>query len=217
MRLSLALSSARGRREGQLDHAGGVASFMSGECAPDEGDRGNGPPGDRGVHLTELGFGDVQAAGRDRRAKLDEDRPQVNLDREVMTRPAAGHDRYRDRPGQPVAAVTVEECLQHAGIGSLVGGRREDDDVSGGDLCGQPSSPAYGTLQGAMLVSLQRMAIGFTFGAVIAIALALVAGLSRLGENAVDPLLQILRTLPLFGLIPVFIVWFGIGNCPRSS
>jgi sulfonate transport system permease protein len=66
-----------------------------------------------------------------------------------------------------------------------------------------------------MLVSLQRMAIGFTFGAVIAIALALVAGLSRLGENAVDPLLQILRTLPLFGLIPVFIVWFGIGELPK--
>jgi sulfonate transport system permease protein len=77
------------------------------------------------------------------------------------------------------------------------------------------SSPAYGTLQGAMLVSLQRMAIGFTFGAVAAVALALVAGLSRLGENAVDPLLQILRTLPLFGLIPVFIVWFGIGELPK--
>jgi len=77
------------------------------------------------------------------------------------------------------------------------------------------SSPAYGTLQGAMLVSLQRMAIGFTLGAVIAVALALVAGLSRLGENAVDPLLQILRTLPLFGLIPVFIVWFGIGELPK--
>jgi len=77
------------------------------------------------------------------------------------------------------------------------------------------SSPAYGTLQGAMLVSLQRMAIGFAFGAVAAIALALAAGLSRLGENAVDPLLQILRTLPLFGLIPVFIVWFGIGELPK--
>ena len=77
------------------------------------------------------------------------------------------------------------------------------------------SSPAYGTLQGAMLVSLQRMAIGFAFGAVAAVALALVAGLSRLGENAVDPLLQILRTLPLFGLIPVFIVWFGIGELPK--
>jgi sulfonate transport system permease protein len=76
-------------------------------------------------------------------------------------------------------------------------------------------SPAYGTLQGAMLVSLERMAIGFAFGAVAAVALALVAGLSRLGENAVDPLLQILRTLPLFGLVPVFIVWFGIGELPK--
>ena len=77
------------------------------------------------------------------------------------------------------------------------------------------SSPAYGTLQGAMLISLQRMAIGFAVGGTIAVLLALVAGLSRLGENAVDPLLQIVRMLPLFGLIPVFIVWFGIGELPK--
>ena len=77
------------------------------------------------------------------------------------------------------------------------------------------SSPAYGMLQGAMLVSLQRMAIGFAVGGTIAVLLALVAGLSRLGENAVDPLLQIVRMLPLFGLIPVFIVWFGIGELPK--
>jgi sulfonate transport system permease protein len=77
------------------------------------------------------------------------------------------------------------------------------------------SSPAYGTLQGAMGVSLQRMAIGFAVGGTIAVLLALVAGLSRLGENAVDPLLQIVRMLPLFGLIPVFIVWFGIGELPK--
>jgi len=76
-------------------------------------------------------------------------------------------------------------------------------------------SPAYGTLQGAMLVSLERMAIGFALGGSIAVLLALVAGLSRLGENAVDPLMQILRMLPLFGLIPVFIVWFGIGELPK--
>ena len=77
------------------------------------------------------------------------------------------------------------------------------------------NSPAYGTLQNAMLVSLERMAIGFTVGGSIAVLLALVAGLSRLGENAVDPLLQIVRMLPLFGLIPVFIVWFGIGELPK--
>jgi sulfonate transport system permease protein len=77
------------------------------------------------------------------------------------------------------------------------------------------NSPAYGTLQNAMLVSLQRMAIGFGVGASVAIVFALIAGLSRLGENAVDPPLQILRTLPLFGLVSVFIVWFGIGELPK--
>ena len=77
------------------------------------------------------------------------------------------------------------------------------------------NSPAYGTLQGAMLVSLQRIAVGFGVGGTIGILLALVTGLSRFGENAVDPLMQILRMLPLFGLIPVFIVWFGIGELPK--
>ncbi len=77
------------------------------------------------------------------------------------------------------------------------------------------NSAAYGTLQGAMVVSLERMAIGFTLGAVVAVSLALIAGLSTLGENSVDPLMQMLRTVPLFGLIPVFIVWFGIGQLPK--
>jgi sulfonate transport system permease protein len=77
------------------------------------------------------------------------------------------------------------------------------------------NSPAYGTLQDAMLVSLQRVALGFAFGAGAGLILAVVAGLSRLGEDAVDPPMQMLRTLPLFGLIPVFIVWFGIGEMPK--
>jgi sulfonate transport system permease protein len=77
------------------------------------------------------------------------------------------------------------------------------------------NSPAYGTLQDAMLVSLERVAIGFGFGATAGILLALVTGLSRVGEHAVDPPMQMLRTLPLFGLIPVFIVWFGIGELPK--
>jgi len=77
------------------------------------------------------------------------------------------------------------------------------------------NSPAYGTLQGAMLVSLERVAIGFGCGAAAGIGLAMITGLSRIGEHAVDPHMQMLRTLPLFGLIPVFIVWFGIGELPK--
>jgi sulfonate transport system permease protein len=77
------------------------------------------------------------------------------------------------------------------------------------------NSAAFGTLQGAMAVSLERVAIGFALGGSAGLILAVIAGLSRLGENSVDPLLQMLRTLPLFGLIPVFIVWFGIGELPK--
>ncbi len=77
------------------------------------------------------------------------------------------------------------------------------------------NSAAYGTLQHALVVSLGRMALGFAFGGAAALLLALVAGLSRWGEEAVDPIMQMLRTLPLFGLVPVFIVWFGIGQLPK--
>ena len=76
-------------------------------------------------------------------------------------------------------------------------------------------SPTYGTLQHAMLISLERVAIGFVIGGGLAMILATIAGLSRFGENAIDPIMQALRTLPLFGLIPVFIVWFGIGESPK--
>jgi sulfonate transport system permease protein len=79
------------------------------------------------------------------------------------------------------------------------------------------NSATYGTLQHAMLISLERVAIGFVIGGGLAMILAVTAGLSRFGENAIDPLMQALRTLPLFGLIPVFIVWFGIGESPKIT
>nr|WP_189178391.1 ABC transporter permease [Microbispora rosea] len=72
-----------------------------------------------------------------------------------------------------------------------------------------------GTLPTAIAVSLERVLLGFAAGAVAGIGLALIAGLSRTGENAVDPIMQMLRALPFFGLIPLFILWFGIGETPK--
>ncbi|WP_405396481.1 ABC transporter permease [Microbispora hainanensis] len=72
-----------------------------------------------------------------------------------------------------------------------------------------------GTLPTAIAVSLERVLLGFAAGAVAGVGLALVAGLSRAGENAVDPLMQMLWALPFFGLIPLFILWFGIGETPK--
>ncbi len=74
-----------------------------------------------------------------------------------------------------------------------------------------------GTLPDAILVSLQRVAVGFAIGAVAGVVLALAAGLSRLGENAIDPPMQMLRALPFYGLIPLFILWFGIGETPKVA
>ena len=72
-----------------------------------------------------------------------------------------------------------------------------------------------GTLPHALAVSLQRAAIGFGIGAVIGIGLALLAGLSLFAEQLVDPPLQMLRMLPFYGLIPLLILWFGIGELPK--
>ncbi|MBE3000822.1 ABC transporter permease [Nocardiopsis sp. HNM0947] len=74
-----------------------------------------------------------------------------------------------------------------------------------------------GTLLPAIGTSLQRVLIGFGIGAAAGIALAVAAGLARWGENLVDPPMQMLRTVPIFGLIPLFILWFGIGELPKVA
>ncbi|MEU5919865.1 ABC transporter permease [Streptomyces sp. NPDC004288] len=76
---------------------------------------------------------------------------------------------------------------------------------------------ADGTLPTAMGVSLRRVAVGLLLGGVVGIALALVSGLSRLGEDLVDAPVQMLRTVPWVGLIPLFIIWLGIGEAPKVA
>jgi sulfonate transport system permease protein len=72
-----------------------------------------------------------------------------------------------------------------------------------------------GQLPDALLVSLRRAALGLAVGTAFAVLLGAIAGLSKTGDAIVDPPLQMLRTLPLFGLIPLFILWFGIGELPK--
>lgn len=72
-----------------------------------------------------------------------------------------------------------------------------------------------GELQDALLVSLRRAMTGLLIGCAVAVVLGVIAGLSRLGDALVDPPMQMVRTIPLFGLIPLFILWFGIGEEPK--
>ena len=69
-----------------------------------------------------------------------------------------------------------------------------------------------GQLQSALWVSLQRVFWGLLFGVTAGTALAVASGLFRFGEDVIDSSVQFLRTLPVFALIPLFILWFGIGE-----
>jgi sulfonate transport system permease protein len=69
-----------------------------------------------------------------------------------------------------------------------------------------------GTLQSSLAISLQRASIGFSVGAAAGVILALVAGLNRIGEAVVDGWMQVQRAVPTLGLIPLVILWLGIGE-----
>ncbi len=72
-----------------------------------------------------------------------------------------------------------------------------------------------GKLADALEVSGVRVIEGLTLGGLIGVALGVAVGLSRWIEAAADPPLQMVRALPHLGLIPLFILWFGIGELPK--
>ncbi|WP_328496358.1 ABC transporter permease [Streptomyces sp. NBC_00414] len=69
-----------------------------------------------------------------------------------------------------------------------------------------------GTLPTDILTSLQRAGSGFALGLTAGVTLALTAGLSRVGEALIDGTVQLNRAIPTLGLIPLFILWLGIGE-----
>jgi len=74
-----------------------------------------------------------------------------------------------------------------------------------------------GQLSEALTVSLKRAAIGFAWGAAVALLFGAFVGLSKIGDALIDPVFQMIRTIPLFGLVPLFILWFGIGEGPKVT
>jgi len=69
-----------------------------------------------------------------------------------------------------------------------------------------------GQLWGHVAATLERVAIGFTGGALLAIALGLPAGYYPTVRNLLEPVVEILRPIPPLAMLPLFIVWIGIGE-----
>lgn len=72
-----------------------------------------------------------------------------------------------------------------------------------------------GELMRDVAVSTLRAATGFLVGGSLGFAFGLAAGISRTAENLVDGTLQMLRMVPHLALIPLVIVWFGIGESAK--
>lgn len=69
-----------------------------------------------------------------------------------------------------------------------------------------------GRLPNDLAVSGLRAAEGFAWGVAIGVVVALASGLSQLGGYLIDGVVQIKRSIPVLALIPLIILWFGIGE-----
>ncbi|MFT5489628.1 MAG: ABC-type nitrate/sulfonate/bicarbonate transport system permease component, partial [Alphaproteobacteria bacterium] len=69
-----------------------------------------------------------------------------------------------------------------------------------------------GTLWKHLSASLQRLVIGWTAGTLLGITFGLAIGLSSVARTGLSPLVSAIFPIPKIALLPLFIIWFGIGE-----
>jgi sulfonate transport system permease protein len=72
-----------------------------------------------------------------------------------------------------------------------------------------------GKLPDALWSSFKRVFWGTLYGVTAGLAIAIVAGITRRGDDLLDPTMQIIKAIPKYALIPLFIVWLGIEEAPK--
>jgi len=74
-----------------------------------------------------------------------------------------------------------------------------------------------GELLPHLAASAKRAYLGLALGTVLGLGLALASGLSRAGEASIDSLVQVKRAIPTLALIPLAILWLGIGETMKVA
>lgn len=72
-----------------------------------------------------------------------------------------------------------------------------------------------GILGPDLVISLQRAGLGLLIGLTVGIATGVLGGLLRSGEYVFNGVAQILNTIPLLAVLPLFVVWFGIDELTK--
>ena len=66
-----------------------------------------------------------------------------------------------------------------------------------------------------VLVSMMRFGIAFAFCVVVGVPVGLLMGMSLTARSLLDPPIEITRPIPKLALLPLFIIWFGIGELSK--
>jgi ABC-type nitrate/sulfonate/bicarbonate transport system permease component len=64
-------------------------------------------------------------------------------------------------------------------------------------------------------ISMQRVLVGFVSGSLAGIVLGVLLGRIRLLHNLLDPIMELLRYLSPTAMIPIAVIWFGIGEMSK--
>lgn len=64
-------------------------------------------------------------------------------------------------------------------------------------------------------ISLQRALIGFGLGGFLGLVFGVWVGMKKRTEEYLNPTLQMIRTVPLLAITPLFILWFGFGELSK--
>ena len=66
-----------------------------------------------------------------------------------------------------------------------------------------------------LAATLERVALGFGAGAALGVVLGLAAGHLASVRNVIEPVVELLRPIPPLAMLPMFIVWVGIGEVSK--
>ncbi len=76
---------------------------------------------------------------------------------------------------------------------------------------------ADGEIGMSLAASMYRILAGFVIGSVIGLAVGLVTGTSALADKVGNPIVNALYPIPKIALLPLFILWLGIGELSKVT